>query len=397
MNNSLTAESLKTVLALGEDSFHQFKENLTHVNALAAELVAFSNGQGGLLLIGVTDEGTVAGLQPQDIRRLNQLVSNAASQSVRPPINLITQNLNLPEGQVLVVHVATGISKPYMDHQGAVWVKNGANKRKVTAREELQRMFQQAALAHADQQPVTGSRIQDLDKRYFAEFFEKHYDAVLDDSETSDREFERLLHNMNLYKEDTLNLAGTLLFSKRPQFLCPTFVVKAVSFPGTEITDTSYLDSEDIHGKLADQFQQSMAFLRRNLHHVQNDQDINSIGELEIPHIALQELLANALIHRDYFVSAPIRLLIFSNRIEIISPGHLPNNLTVDNIKLGNSNIRNPVLASFATRIRPYRGLGSGILRALKAWPDIDFIDDRVGHQFKVIIQRCKKHPTTNL
>ncbi|WP_459931468.1 ATP-binding protein [Desulfosporosinus burensis] len=94
--------------------------------------------------------------------------------------------------------------------------------------------------------------------------------------------------------------------------------------------------------------------------------------------------------HRDYLVSAPIRIFIFSDRIEIISPGHLPNNLTVENIKKGISNIRNPILASFATRILPYRGLGSGIRRALSAYPSIELLDDREGNVFKVIIARDK-------
>jgi ATP-dependent DNA helicase RecG len=66
----------------------------------------------------------------------------------------------------------------------------------------------------------------------------------------------------------------------------------------------------------------------------------------------------------------------------------LPNNLTIANIKSGNSNIRNPILASYATKILPYRGLGSGIRRALKAYSDIDFVDDREGNQFKVVIKR---------
>ena len=101
-----------------------------------------------------------------------------------------------------------------------------------------------------------------------------------------------------------------------------------------------------------------------------------------------EELVANALIHRDYFVSAPVRLLVFGNRVEIINPGHLPNNLTIENIKTGNSNIRNPILASFASKLLPYRGLGSGILRALRAYPHIELIDDREGNLFKVIVAR---------
>jgi len=95
-----------------------------------------------------------------------------------------------------------------------------------------------------------------------------------------------------------------------------------------------------------------------------------------------------ALIHRDYFISAPIRVFVFRDRVEIISPGHLPNNLTVDNIKAGNSNARNPTLASHASHILPYRGIGSGIITALEKYPAIDFVDDRDGNLFKVILKR---------
>ena len=87
-------------------------------------------------------------------------------------------------------------------------------------------------------------------------------------------------------------------------------------------------------------------------------------------------------------MSAPIRLFVFDNRVEIISPGHLPNNLTVANIRSGNSNIRNPILASYATRVLPYRGLGNGVVRALKEYPNIEFLDDREGNKFVAIIRR---------
>ena len=196
-----------------------------------------------------------------------------------------------------------------------------------------------------------------------------------------------ILHNMNLMKDGVLNISGALLFAKNPSYKLPTFIVKAIAFPGNDIHETNYQDSKDITGKLADVFQQSMSFVLGNIHHIQGDQDVNAPGQPEIPSIALEELIANALIHRDYFVSAPIRIFVFDNRVEIISPGHLPNNLTVENIKSGNSNIRNPIPASYATKILPYRGLGSGITRALKAYPDIHFEDDRDGNLFKVIIE----------
>jgi len=123
----------------------------------------------------------------------------------------------------------------------------------------------------------------------------------------------------------------------------------------------------------------------------QGEQGFNSLGQAEIPRIVWEELIANALIHRDYFVGAPVRVLVFANRVEILSPGHLPNNLTIENIKAGNSNIRNPVLASFATKLLPYRGLGSGLLRAFRAWPNIELIDDREGNLFKAIVFRHRE------
>jgi hypothetical protein len=84
------------------------------------------------------------------------------------------------------------------------------------------------------------------------------------------------------------------------------------------------------------------------------EQGFNSQGQGEIPRIVWEEMLVNALIHRDYFISAPVRVLVFADRVEIISPGHLPNNLTIENIKAGNSNMRNPILASFAAKLLTY-------------------------------------------
>ena len=246
-------------------------------------------------------------------------------------------------------------------------------------------MFQKAALVHADEIPVKGASIKDIDEEYFDAFFERAFGESVADQGISR---EQLLENMNLMHDGQLNLCGVLLLARKPHLRLPVFIVKAVAFPGTDITDEHYIDSQDISGKLSTIFTNTLGFALSNIHYVQNGQSFNSTGEPEIPRIVFEELIANALIHRDYFISAPVRLLIFSNRIEIISPGHLPNNLSIENIKLGNSNIRNPILASFAAKVLPYRGLGSGILRALKAYPEIEFIDDHDGNTFKVIIKR---------
>lgn len=376
---------LLEVVSRDEDSKHQFKANVTNEISLGQEMVAFSNSGGGSIYIGVSNDGTFSGLGRDDMGRLNQLVSNAGSQQVRPPINPLTENIATSDGLVMRVAIPDGMSKPYMDKNGVIWVKSGSDKRKATSREEIQRLYQRAGLIHGDEIPVPGMTVSDIDVDYFKVFFEKNFGEPLDQQTLP---LPDILTNMNLMKDHVLNISGALLFAKYPSFKLPVFIIKAIAFPGNGIHETDYLDSRDIAGKLADVFHQGMSFVRGNIHHVQGDQDVNAPGQPEIPPIVLEELIANALIHRDYFVSAPVRVFVFDNRVEIISPGHLPNNLTVENIKSGNSNIRNPVLASFATKILPYRGLGSGITRALMAYPHIRFEDDRDGNLFIVTIWR---------
>lgn len=373
-----------TILSQGEDSLNQFKKNITNSDSLAAEIVAFSNGQGGRLFIGVDDDGTVTGLSKEDIQRLNQLVSNTASQNVIPAVNPTTMISTVRDLLILTVEVPKGINKPYQDKNGVFWVKSGADKRKATSREEIQRLFQSSGMVHADVNP-SGLTVADLDMQYFARFFEKRYGEKL---ENQTLPLEQTITNMNLGNAGELNLTGALLFSKNPSTRLPAFIVKAGAFPGESITTESYIDSRDIAGNIADVFQQTLGFVLANITHIQGDQSVNSTGGPEIPRIVFEELLTNALVHRDYYISAPIRVFVFVDRVEIISPGHLPNNLTVENIKAGNSNSRNPVLASFANQILPYRGYGSGILRALGNYPFIDFIDDRDGNLFTCVIKR---------
>ena len=209
----------------------------------------------------------------------------------------------------------------------------------------------------------------------------------------SDAGLLKLLENMNLAKDGRLNLAGLLIFGEKPQFIKPAFIVKAVSYPGIDINTEKYLDSEDFEGSLKSMFDGSLSFIMRNLMKVQNKKGINSTGIPEIPRIVFEEILVNAFAHRDYFISAPIRIFIFSDRVEIISPGNLPNNLTVEKILKGNSNIRNPVFVSFISKgILPYRGLGTGILRAIENWPGIAFSDEREACVFKSVINRLKVH-----
>ena len=180
-----------------------------------------------------------------------------------------------------------------------------------------------------------------------------------------------------------------LFFGKTPQQYERSVVIKAVVFAGNELGDTNYIDSRDISGTLPRMFYEGMAFLKSYLHHEQKGQNFNSVGILEIPEVVLEELLQNALVHFDLLNHAAIRLLIFNDRIEIINPGCLYGGLTIDDIKLGVSRQRNPLMAGFAAKTMIYRGLGSGIVRAMREDNHIDFDNEVSANQFKVTIWRA--------
>lgn len=383
----LNEKSLLAQTAAGEDSTRQFKADIRNAESLASEMAAFANSDGGTMYIGVADDGSMPGLSREDVTRINQLISNAASQLVRSPLAVHTENVPLDNSKVVIVlTVPKGIDKPYFDKNGVIWLKTGSDKRRINSKEELRRLFQISGQFHADELP-TKAGVNKLDKLRFRDFLRDVYKQDFPDSES---ELTRLLQNMNLATDSgVLNLAGVLMFAERPEWIVPQFVVKAIRYPGNEIHTTDYVDTEDFSGPLRKVFDDAQAFVMRNLHKVQAGRGVNAPGLPEIPESVFEELLVNALVHRDYLVSAPIRLFIFDNRIEIISPGHLPNNLTVEKIKAGNSNIRNPILVSYVAKgLLPYHGLGSGIKRALNSWPDIEFKDDHEGCLFVATVKR---------
>ena len=250
-----------------------------------------------------------------------------------------------------------GTDKPYAVNKTAFWVKVGADKRRAT-REELRRLMQASGTLYADEMPLAHTSWDELDLLRFRDFYKQQYNQEIDQLNAFT---ERSLSNLKLLKSPHLTLAGLLLFGKEPQQIRPPLMVKAVAFIGNRLEGTKYLDSEDIGSTLAEQFKGTMGFLKRNLRKQQNGQNFNFPGILEIPEIALEEAVVNALVHRDYLISSSIRVFIFDNRVEIISPGKLPNTATVESIRAGIQIVRNPVLISFVPKIGiPYRGLGSG-------------------------------------
>lgn len=131
-----------------------------------------------------------------------------------------------------------------------------------------------------------------------------------------------------------------------------------------------------------------MDFFTRNLHNVQVGDEFNSMGKLEIPYTSLVEFTVNSLVHRSLNMKAPVRIFIFDNRVEIHSPGALPNGLTIDDIKAGTSMPRNTFLFNNAIYLLPYTGVGSGITRALDEDINVTFMNNDKAQEFVITVWR---------
>lgn len=378
-----TENEIKQEIQLGEDSSRQFKVKLNNPTHIAVEMCAMSNSSGGTIYIGVNDNCSIEGLSAEEVRRFNSWIAEAASQLIRPAIYPLTQTVQVDGKMILLVEISEGVSKPYQDNKGAFWVKTGSDKR-VASPQELMRLFQQNAQLLLDEM-ATAAGIERIDKGKFYTFFEQ---TKGQEFSSTGLKLEKVLNNMNLAKDNSFTLAGLLLFGDNVQDFKPFCLIRCVHYSGSEISDDTFIDKRDCMGTLEEQFRSGMLFLKTNLSRIQDKSTFNSQGVIEIDERVLEEAIVNALLHRDYSKNAVIRLLIFKDRVEIISPGSLPNHLTIENIKNGNSVMRNPLLASYGTKILPYSGIGSGIPRILKNHPDTEFINDKEGEQFTIILKR---------
>lgn len=389
----MIAIELLDIISTGETSKVQFKETLPHPESMSREIVAMSNSLGGIILLGVKDRtGEVIGLTSEQVEYADRKVAEFAD-NVKPPVYLSTEVVKLEDDEIkkniLIVHVKEGINKPYKTAQGEIYVKQGSNKRLLTDNAEIMRLFQSSGNLLADEMEVHGTNIDDIEQRVFTDYFKKEFGKTYEEKGLN---YEQALKAKRVIRNTQLTLAGLLFFGVSPQSVKPAFTIKAVSFFGNTIEGNQFRSKpKDLTGTIPELFEKAISFLTSNLDSVQIEEGFNAQGKLEISQIALEELLQNALVHRDYFKNSPIRLLIFDNRIEIINPGKLPNSLTVEDIKYGNPVIRNNQLVAFSTHALPFSGLGSGIKRALDHEPNIELINDIEGEQFIVKIPRPEK------
>ena len=191
--------------------------------------------------------------------------------------------------------------------------------------------------------------------------------------------------------DGTLTVAAMLLFGKYTQRWMPMMTAKCICFAGNSVGSKVFRDKvndADMEGNLLHQYDTIMDFFTRNLHNVQVGEEFNSMGKLEIPYTSLVEFTVNSLVHRSLNMKAPVRIFIFDNRVEIHSPGALPNGLTIDDIKAGTSMPRNTFLFNNAIYLLPYTGVGSGITRALDEDINVTFMNNDKSQEFVITVWR---------
>ena len=401
---------LKQIKA-GEVSGMQFKERILDKYDIACELVAFSNSQGGKLVVGIKDKtGEINALSYSEVQETTNLLSDIASENVVPSILIKIDTVEVEDGNLVVATVKEGLNKPYHDNKGIVWVKNGADKRKVFDNAELAEMMTDCGSFAPDEAGVRDATVNDLDATTIKQFLGNRFERVLEKKGLTGDAFneasldaicsaiakghdcEKILRNLRFIRPDgTLTVAAMLLFGKYTQRWMPMMTAKCICFAGNSIGSKVFRDKvndADMEGNLLHQYDTIMDFFTRNLHNVQVGDEFNSMGKLEIPYTSLVEFTVNSLVHRSLNMKAPVRIFIFDNRVEIHSPGALPNGLTIEDIKAGTSMPRNMFLFNNAIYLLPYTGVGSGITRALDEDVNVTFMNNDKAQEFVITVWR---------
>lgn len=395
----------------GEVSGVQFKERILDKYDIACELVAFSNSHGGKLVVGIKDKtGETNALSYSEVQETTNLLSDIASENVVPSILIKIDTVEVEDGNLVIATVKEGLNKPYHDNKGIVWVKNGADKRKVFDNAELAEMMTDCGSFAPDEAGVRDATVNDLDATTIKQFLGNRFDRVLEKKGLTGDAFneasldmicsaiakghdcEKILRNLRFIRPDgSLTVAAMLLFGKYTQRWMPMMTAKCICFAGNSVGSKVFRDKvndADMEGNLLHQYDTIMDFFTRNLHNVQVGDEFNSMGKLEIPYTSLVEFTVNSLVHRSLNMKAPVRIFIFDNRVEIHSPGALPNGLTIDDIKAGTSMPRNMFLFNNAIYLLPYTGVGSGITRALDEDVNVTFMNNDKAQEFVITVWR---------
>lgn len=346
MISDIDPDLLKRI-SLGEDSTFELKEMLkdrdSDRESMAQEIVAFANSQGGIILIGVNDKGVVVGVP--DIDKTEKIVVKIANDSIQPPVDIFTKKLLCEGHTVLQLEVRRGLH--VHNTQGRYYERQGSSKRIISS-ERLSRLMQsrsQARVISFDEQPVPGTGKESLHAPLYQRFIRPD---VTDESEDS------LLLKRDILVSDgdssVASVTGVLMCNRQSERYLRSSYICAVCYRGISQDANYQIDAQDFKGPLDQQIRDAYAFVSK--HNVTAAS--KNIGREDHPHYSMRavfEALVNAVVHRDYAIyGSKIRLFLFSDRLELYSPGALPNTITVEKLP-HRQNTRNELIAQLLSEL----------------------------------------------
>ena len=361
----------------GEDSRLEFKRDGVENHVLAKALVAFLNLEGGTVLLGVDDDGSVRGTYRD---RLMEWVMEAGRVKIEPQVIPLVSWIRAiePGRDVLVVHVTRGPDKPYACVHGGrkTYYIRAGNTSREASREELQRMYQVSGRLQYGLKPVPGADLDAFDARRLRDYLTGlGYDDVPSESDLGG--WETLLANIELMTHSAgqfvATIDGLLLFGRVPQKYVPQSGLRAICYTGTE-PDYGTRADENLRGPMvplraadgslveSGLVEKVWDFIRRNTTPTANLRGAQRSDSWEYPETVVREAVVNALVHRDYSIAGTdIMLAIYADRLEIQSPGGLPNTVTVDGMRSGFRYARNQTLVNIMRDYKYVDARGMGV------------------------------------
>ena len=343
----------------GESIHTEFKEQLPANEDLAKCLVCFANTDGGNLIIGIDSSGEIVGVEDCDeaLRRIDDV----AFSRCEPPISILPETVNVFEKTILVITISKGDQRPYRTKSGIYYIRSG-NRCRQASWQEVRRLYQTSESIFYDETPVSAASLGNLDLTYFKSFLNKNLSII-----PQDNMIENYLENLKIITHNKIpTLAGLLFFGENPQRFIPFAKIIAAYIPGQDISIPP-ADKKDLDGKIPDLIENSARYLRLYIKESHQIRGFEPELYPEIPETVLREGIVNAIAHRDYTINASIRLFIFEDRIEIRTPGTLPNSVTIESMKIAGSHVlRNPTLYNLLYKIGMVTDIGSGVFRMIK-------------------------------
>lgn len=373
----------------GENSYVEFKEEKIKPNDLAGEIVSFANMEGGTIIIGVSDNGTIKGISIKD---MEERIMNICRNNCIPNIIPIYQEIVINDEKIIILTIPKGTNKPYYTVDNKYYIRVGTTKR-IASREELMRLFQASGAVHFDISPVEGTNKKDLNIDLIRDYFLKY--NMFDLYDESESTVDRILVNADILREGVntkeCTVGGLLIFGKNVENKLTQSGISFAHFRGNDITE-ELIDKKQIVGNLPDIVEQALVIIKNNIKTpstivgaVREEKDI-------YPNVVLREALVNAVVHRNYsIIGSKIRVLMFTDRIEFHSPGKLPNTVTIDKMKIGVSYARNPFLVKYMENLRYIDQLGRGIPMIIKNMKELGAREPElkeIGEEFILTIYR---------